>query len=495
VTPRTAAYPPDTRPQVVAANARRSRFVAEAEHFAARHGRALCFRYLQWLTGCTDEQLAMAVKKIFCDSLTEGTPRFETRLQAVLKSLLHPFHYVWLKEYLWRPAPKADFDLETSTTGYFQAWFAEAYGPVRGKKRITQTSRMEPVPGYETVGPITRSVRLPVILKLFLAPLFIPQLLAVAPAENRPNILAAYRKAMGIFASHDGHFRRYPCHHFVTYADENNHPLRYVAFKRWCSGSLIAVQNGERQPHPYSAFSLIDVYLTFGESVGRLYPELKMSVGRTVVVGALCLNERHRMISELAAKAEPVVYDVLFIDEKVYPYNGLDYKTGGTGFFKMFENTNRYKKNRPQRRVAYQLRPYGSAAEKAAVLEVLKRYFTEDVEFLENSGKGESYANIMRSKVVITFNSTLGYEAFFLRKGVKTLFVNYGGNAHEILSADARFQLYDEDASYEDFERQLDMLLQLELDDVPAVARERHGYFDGRVQERIAAFLNEVAPS
>ena len=103
---------------------------------------------------------------------------------------------------------------------------------------------------------------------------------------------------------------------------------------------------------------------------------------------------------------------------------------------------------------------------------------------------GDSYVSLHKTRVALTFNSTLGYEAFFIRRGLKVLFVNYAGNPYENYSADERFQLTDETADYGRYERKLLDLLALDLPEPPAVARERHAFFDGRVQERVAEFVN-----
>lgn len=482
-----AAPAPSTRPPL---DDPRLDFIARARRFASEHKNDSAFRYLKAFLRANEDELARVMAKLYCDSLPESSGEYETLPRSALKLLVHPLYYLFTKKLVWRSEPPVAFDLETIDQAYFEKWYRRVYERLPEPKRVTP-GRPAALSGVSQAQPVAASITPRSALWLAAAPLWIAPLWALSRLQGQ-NLLASYRKALSVYAVFDGHFRRYPCRHFVTYSDELNHPCRHLAFRQNCPGRLVAVQNGERIYHPSFAFGAMDDYLVFGPFMRGLCRDLIISAERVTPVGALNLDEWHALIEELERASEPPLYDVLLIDQSLWPHNGLDRRTAAT-FEKVFENLNTLKKRRPELRIACQLRDYGrDVRQKDFVLAAMKRSFTEDIRILENSSRGEAYANIFRSRLIVCFNSTIGYEAFFCGKGKKTLFVNCGGNPFSVLSLDPRFQLYDESADYGRFEKAAISLLELNLDEPPAVARERHLPPDGKVPERIAAFLNNL---
>ena len=469
-------------------NKERERFLLDAEAFIRDFRGAAAFRYLRWLTGCGEPELANLIGKIYCDALPESSDGTESPFVSAARSLAHPFAYALTKKYAWTRAASVASDLETIDRGYFDKWFTTIYAGLKAPKRLTPRV-VEGFDGFELAEPIGRTVRFGTLLKLFAAPLFIPWLLFRPPSAVRPRFLRAYRKALSFFAIYDGHFDRYPCRDFITFADESNHPSRWIAFKRRCPGKLIVIQNGAREIHPVHAFGMADVYLVFGEFARRTCADLRMRVSTIEVIGALCLNERYPLWKERDAAAEPV-YDVLFIDQTVWPYNGID-RAAGDGLLKIAENLGEYKRRHPKCRVAFQMRPYAEGPEKRAVLAAARQRFPGGVEILENLGQGDSYVSIMKSRLILTFSSTLGIEAFFFGRGTRSLFVNYTGSPVHDFAPEPRFQLTDDRGDYGTFEKKLDETLRLEIDEIPASIRDHHAHFDGRVQERAAAAITK----
>lgn len=467
-------------------------FIPKAEAFAATHRGDAAFRFLRLYLRASEDELELVMKKLFCDAQPQVNYQAEPLWRVALDSLLHPFFYALKKSWLWRPQPAVTVQIETIDLAYFEKWFARAFAGFAGTKRVAPRGALS---GYPCTGPVEGSISPRALPWLAVAPLFVPALWSLSRRYGL-NLLKSYRRCLGTYAVYEGHFRRWPCRHFVTYADELNHPCRWLAFKHNCPGSLVVVQNGERGLHPFYAYSAMDAYLTFGDFCRAMLEPLRMRVGRVHPVGALCLNEHYERMRALERAGEPPVWDVLMIDQGVYPHCGLDLKTARS-FETMMRNLNEFKKRNPRLRVAYQLRRYpeGSAPgrDTRALLAAL---LTDGVEVLPNEKNGDSYVNLYKSRLALTFNSTLGYEAFFIRRGLKALFVNYAGNPYENYSADERFQLTDEAADYGRYERKLLDLLALDLPEPPAVARERHAFFDGRVQERVAEFVNglENAP-
>ncbi len=467
----------------------RAGFVDDAEAFARSYRGAWPFRYLAWLTGASGPDLEALIAKIYADALPESSTGVESALSSATRSLSHPFAYALSKKILWRRSDPVVSDLETIDRAYFEKWFARIFATLKAPKRLTPRTS-DGFPEFRLAEPIGRTVSPGTLAKLFLAPFWIPWLLFAPPKAVRPRFLRAYRKALSFFAIYDGHFDRFPTRDFITFADESNHPSRYLAFKRHCRGRLIVIQNGGREVHPVHAFGMVDTYLLFGEFARKSFSDLRLKAGRTEVVGALCLNEMYPLYLDLQKQDSGARYDILFIDQSIWPLNGVD-KEAGDGLLKIIENLGLYHEKHPNRRVAYQLRVYGgSTIEKEAVLAAIRPRL-RGVEILENNGKGESYANIFRSDLVLTFGSTLGIEAFYFGGGKKALFVNYTGSDCHDFAPESRYQLTDKSGNYEAFERKVDELLLLRLEVTPESVKQHHAYFDGKVEERIAAVIAE----
>lgn len=463
-------------------------FVPKAEAFAAAHRGDAAFRFLRAYLRASEEELDLVMKKLYCDAQPQVNYQAEPLGRVALDSFAHPVFYALKKSWWWRRQPQVDVQLEVVGPAHFKQWFERVFAGFSGSKRLAPR---DPMPGLPSTSTVEGSITPRVLPWLAAATLFVPCLWSLSRRHGL-NLLKSYRRCLGIYAVYEGLFRRWPCRHFVTYADELNHPCRWLAFKQNCAGSLIVVQNGERGLHPFYAYSAMDVYLTFGDFCRSMIDPLRMRVDRLHPVGAQCLNEQYERVRALARAGEPVVWDVLMVDQGVFPHCGLDLKTARS-FETMMRNLNELKKRHPDLRVAYQLRPYAEGSVQGRdTLALIKTLFTDGVEILPNRGNGDSYVNIYKSRLAVTFNSTLGYEAFFLRRGLKALFVNYAGNPYENYSADDRFQLTDDAADYERYERRVLELLALELPEPPAVARERHAFFDGRAQERIAEFVNSL---
>jgi hypothetical protein len=464
-------------------------FIDNALRFCAEHRGDWAFRYLRRVMRASEEDFTHVMGGIFCDSLPQcpGGTINEAIPRSLLKLLLLPLFYVLKKTYFWRAEVPVLFDLEVIDQPYFDRWFRKIYETLPGPKHVTSAGPAT-FEGVASTSPISSTVTLRSLLWLILAPLWALPLWRLSRRYDQ-NILFAYRKAMSMYALFEGHFRRYPCRHFVSYCDDTNPPGRYLAFRQNCAGELVVVQNGIRLHHPWAAFGITDTYLSFGPFMSRLAPELKMRVGRIIPIGALYLDGQYPLIERLSRAPEPPLYDILLIDQCLWPYNDLDQRTAST-FEKVFKNLNEYKTRHPAARIACQLRNYTSSPDrKDYVLNVMRRHFVEPIEILENSGRGESYTAVSRSRMAMTLHSTLGLEAFYFGKGKKTLFANCGGDPFSIASLDPRFQLYDESADYDRFDRAVTSLLELGVDEVPEEFREQLMPPDGKVAQRIAEFL------
>lgn len=464
-------------------------FVADAERFLERWRGHAAFRLLNVYFRRPQPELDQIIRKIYASSIPEETYRIsESRLQTALGLLVYPFHAFVFKSWLWRRADTVDWQLETIDEDYFLRWFAKIYRDLPATKRLSP--RHGPITGHETTASPYASVRLLDLLRLLiLAPLMTLALERLRRASGL-DLRQAYRQAVSTFTVFSGYFARYPCRRFITFDDESNPPARCLAFRRAAGAEFIVVQNGERNRHPHIAFGLMDRYLVFGPAYAELLRDIGTQAGFEAV-GALCLDERFAAVKEARRQAGRPRWDILFIDQGIYPYNGLNERSG-LSLETIVRRLGELKDRHPELRIAYQLRWYAPEQKwlEKAVRAMAARAGAGRIEALDNPDKNASYRNLFHSRLLITFESTLGFEA--LRLGRNTLFVNFSGDPAETLCDDPRFQHEDETADYGRFEAKVLERLAEGLAEPPQVALDRHLALDGRAQERIAAFLGRL---
>jgi hypothetical protein len=242
--------------------------------------------------------------------------------------------------------------------------------------------------------------------------------------------------------------------------------------------------------HPRVAFGSVDRYFVFGPAYAEVLRQQRVSARRFDPAGALCLNEHFSLLAPLVAdRPRSRDHDVLFLDQGLYPFNNEPF-TLGDALRRLMHALGAFMRAHPGMRLAYMLRRYGlDAPQRQAVLGQIAEALPAEAVVLENLDDGSNYERLLRAEVVLTVMSTMGFEA--LRLGVKTLFVNFSADPNWTVCPDARFQLEDATADFPRFEAKLLELLAYEMPGVPAVALERHSAFDGRVQERIAALIND----
>ncbi|MBI5563109.1 MAG: hypothetical protein HY894_09720 [Deltaproteobacteria bacterium] len=460
-------------------------FVDEAEEFAERHRSKFIFRALRFYTRCAEDELDFLIKKIYASSIASSQRVHEGAAKTHLGVLLLPFHLIASKKLFWRREAATRYSVDTPDEEYFWTRYAVIYGRLAGTKRVTPRYRGN-INGFYTTEPADASMSRRSLLLFLICP-FAWIALHIFRLTSGLDIMRAYRNALNIYAAFDGYFKRYPCERFVTYADDSNHPARYIAFRQNGGKRLIAVQNGERGYHPSWAFGMVDAYFVFGRFYADLLKPMRYHARSIYPAGSLSLNLHYERLKGVHLGE----YDIVYIDNGTLApphYGGLAPDVAVSEEITL-SYLNRFKTRHKGLRIAYQLRPYGDdRGRKDAVLSILKKHFSESIEILENSGAGESYANVRAARLAINFQSTMGFEA--LRMRVPTLFVNYSGRANESLCEDGRFQLDSADKGYEAFERKVEGLLDMKLDGPPEAALARHAAFDGRVQERIAGVIN-----
>jgi len=470
------------------ANSRTPDFVKASHIFAENHKSCFIFRILKTFLKCDDFQLQFLISKIYCLSIKSSQKNSENPFKTYFGILFSPFYILLTKDLHWKRERVTDYNFETVDEQYFNKRFAVIYESLRGSKRITPR-----LPGTFQRDDVTKTIFssacLGTTLQLFLLSwiVFIP--LLIFCVRIRLNILRAYREVLSIYVLFNAYFQRYPCKHFITYADDTNHPSRYLAFKRGCPGKFAVIQNGERGYHPSWSFGMLDYYFTFGTAYVTMARQLSYHMEDAFPVGSLGLNQYYGILEGQNFEQK---FDILYIDNgSIYPpnYGGLE-ETVAKSEEIIFSHLSKFKARHKNCNIAYQLRFYGDdLQQKNYILNILKKYFPEGILVVDNDGSGESYKNMKRSKLVMTFQSTMGFESMML--GVKTLFVNYSGYKSETYCDDSRFQIDDPGHDYILFEQKVEDLLFSRNTDIPEIAYERHFLFDGKVQERIATILND----
>ncbi|MFA6316401.1 MAG: hypothetical protein WC943_03205 [Elusimicrobiota bacterium] len=471
-------------------------YLDDAEEFALAVRSTWPFRYLRWFLRCSEDELDLVIAKIYCTSLPVNWTGREGPARTITASIFHPIHILLTKSLFWRPSAPATFDLETIDPVYFNRFFAGIHDWLNGTRRISPRHGSAGFSRPDVSESIHGTVSLRSALLLFLAPICIPRLLALAPRGRALPFLQSFRRTLSVYAQFEGHFRRYPCRHFVTFSDEENHPSRWLAFKQFCPGSLVAVQNAERcgarMADPVFAFGVVDLHLTFGSYMLDVWTTMRGVVTRILTVGSLGLNEFHGPITTALSTPPAIAHDILVPDQGVRPHNQMP-EVFHLAVGKLLGHLHRLKSERPGLRIAYQLRHYpaGWETHRNAVVSWLESRYPGTFEILDNpTDRGESYFSILKSELVVTFASTMGFEA--LRLGRKALFVNYSGDPTRTICADPRYQIDDPQGNYPEFVSRIDDLLTLRLDGPPEIALIRHSFFDGRVQDRIAEALNRL---
>lgn len=463
-------------------------FISKAEGFARENAGQRAFGFLRRFLRCSEDELAAVMAKIYCESLPESFGESESLAVSCAKLVLFPLSLLASKKLVRGAEPAIEWDVEVADARHFERRFARIFARLPAPKRLSPSAVPCAFPGQPAVDPVMTAIAPRSLLFSFVLPALAPALWLLS-RRYRLNLALPFRTAVWTYAVFDGHFRRYPCRNFLSYDDVVNHPCRLLAFRQNGGRRFAVTQNGQRAYHPKHAFGAVDLYLSFGSYLQKLAPELRIKAREIVPVGCLNLDEWRTLVSELEVGPREALYDVLLLDQGVSPRNGLDAKTGAA-FERLFGHLGELKRRKPALRIAVQLRPYGGdETHRRLARAAYARFCGPEIAVLENAAPGDSYRSIFRARLVLCFNSTLGYESFFVGRGKKALFVNFANNPFAVFSADERFQLYDPQARYEDFERKVEELLALELDEPPAVAREQIAAFDGRAQERIADAL------
>lgn len=461
-------------------------FVLAARAFSERAVKTTAFRLMRAYMRCSVEECRLVAEKVYCVAIPGSVSGTEGALKRYLGLFIAPAYLLAGKSWRARPEPRVDWQLEVEDGPYFAARFERAYGSLPGSKRVSPRVSGS-LDRDDATAPADASVAPRAWWLLLLMPLAWPSA-AMLGVRERADVLRAFRGAWLSYAVWDGYFRRYPCRDFITYADNGNEPSRGIAFRQHGGERLTAVQNGVRVVQPIWACGDVDLYLMFGPYYEGLVRRLGYRLGATASIGSVGLDSRAGDAGAPAAFEERHI-DVLLLDSGALEpsrHSGLC-PEAVRAEEDLYRLVGRFARSHPELRVACAPRPYDPRTAEA-MRAIAEGLLGQGVEVIANTGAGESYDAARDCRVAITFQSTMGYEAFHL--GATTLFVNYSGLADQTLCDDARFQIESPEAEFGAFEERVLELLRHPCVTPPQVALEHICAFDGRAQERMVAALD-----
>ena len=233
----------------------------------------------------------------------------------------------------------------------------------------------------------------------------------------------------------------------ITACDNGYNALRYYIYKKNGIKNIISIQNGARgDNHPAGGDMYIysDFYFSHGKLQTKNMHGLK--VKEIIYSGSFTLyflSQKYKNIN--------IDYDVVLIEQYVPGELENSYKF--STFKKIIENLKQFSKKNKNLKIAYRVRMTREICQNNHYLIVDELLKNTNIIF-ESSQSNDSYEAIMKSKVVLNYCSTLGFESIGF--GKKVLTCNYD-NFDFLENKDSVSVSLNSD--YEEFEKKLLYLL------------------------------------
>lgn len=261
------------------------------------------------------------------------------------------------------------------------------------------------------------------------------------------DFLNLYLRILRAMCKYETESKNIKADFLITACDNGYNALRYYIYKKNGIKNIISIQNGIRgSNHPYAGdmYLYSDFYCSYGKEQIKNMHGLKIK--EIIYTGSFPLF----FLSQSYKNNIIIVYDIVFIEE----YSNIDlensYKV--TTFKKILKNLIKLSENN-NLKIAYRVRKVREIA--------LDKYYLQIDELLKNtniifesSQSINSYEAIMKAKMVLTYSSSMGFEALGL--GKKVLFCNYD-NFDFLENKDSVSVSLNSD--YEEFEKKLLYLL------------------------------------
>lgn len=304
---------------------------------------------------------------------------------------------------------------ETHWERYFERIAAEIQGVPFRRAGTGPGFDQPPAPGV-AVEPLA-AIRAALAL-IILA----PYLLLVSLVTNR-NIGRASVRSIVTYLRARRYFKQWPSRLFLTYKDNQCSAAFYAGFHDAGGEELHAIQNGVRFAIDGLDGSCFDHLFALGDAYERMYRDAGGRVEAATTIGSLRLATGFEQLDPTPA----IEFDVLAIDQGPPDASAQHWGTLPPVSAELFLRALRSLANaHPELAIAYQLRCY--SPDEAHLERSLQRCFAgARIRLLDGCRPMAAYQNVLRSRLVVTMNSTLGLESFVL--GRPALFVNFTGDA------------------------------------------------------------------
>lgn len=229
----------------------------------------------------------------------------------------------------------------------------------------------------------------------------------------------------------------------ITAFDNGYNALRYWIYKKNGIKNIISIQNGFR----LDMYLYSDFYFSYGKKqITNMYGLKAREIIYSGSFPLFYLFQKYKNIN--------IKYDIVLIEE----YANFDFENGYriTTFKKILENFKEFAKRNNKFKIAYRVRKVREIGEDDYYLPIDSLLKDSNIIF-ESSQSKDSYEAVMKSRVVITYCSSLGFEAIGMNK--KVLICNYD-NFDFLPNIDS--PAVSLDGSYEEFEEKLLYLLNID---------------------------------
>lgn len=295
--------------------------------------------------------------------------------------------------------------------------------------------------------------------------------------KQKFNFLLLYLKLIRSIAIFETHSQGVTSEILISANDNGYSALRFFLYKKNGIKNILLLQNGIRGDMTAIAGDLYiyaDYYIAYGSH--QLYMLKGLRAKETFAWGSLALSNNIDMMPKLE-----ICYDILFIEQwassSVPGTFDLDvYLTCVSNLIKFAQLHSDYK-------IVYRVRP--NLGGNDTLLQKTYNQLVNAGIVLENTQSKNSYEAIIKSKMVVTYNSTLGFEALGLKKAV--LFCNY--DHLNFLPSQINFFGVITDSSYNTFEEKIFAILQNIQNNLPATQNNQYMAITPNIVKNIVSLV------
>jgi hypothetical protein len=235
----------------------------------------------------------------------------------------------------------------------------------------------------------------------------------------------------------------------VSAHDNGYSPYRYYFYKKYGIDSIMLLQNGGRVDldASYNSYIYADYYMAWTKH--RLDMFTEMHCFNKFTPGSVRLSNR---LNKYTGDAK-LEYDILFVEQFFINQTGVRGAPDNEAYLVGIDNLLKFKQRHSQFRVAYGCRP-GRNNDRASILvhDINSKLKNSEVIMLKLEPL-EIYDIILRSSVVLAFNSSVRCEALMLKKIAMTC--NYTGYENDYVVNNSCDDVVINSDKYNEFESKI----------------------------------------